>query len=252
MIYPVAKGWLPEKMIEESVDSNKISRIKFQEQKRLFILAVLMATAAMGLAVVDLIAKPVIRLIYAVIASSLLCGVGFWALPSMVAKANVYMFCTQAFYIILNGPLDYFYTAPNKVDCLAKHTNGDGCDCWVEDGPSFDYVLYLTTAQLLSTAAGSIGVAIFQGWMNNWKFRTVFWTTTLLRNFGALFDVIITARLNVSIGIPDKWMYFMGTAIIYQVCYMLDFMPGIVLTSKLCPKGVEATVYGSLHKYFNA
>ena len=127
------------------------------------------------------------------------------------------MFCTQAFYIILSGPLDYFYTAPNKADCIANDLSGVGCDCWVEDGPSFDYVLYLTTAQLLSTAAGSFGVALFQGCMGKFKFRRVFWTTTIMRCFAAVFDVFISSRTNVKFGIPDKWAYFCGTAIIVSI-----------------------------------
>ena len=36
-------------------------------------------------------------------------------------------------------------------------------------------------------------------------------------------------------------MYILGDAIVYEVCYMLAFMPSVVLTSKLCPK-VTTTV----------
>ena len=34
----------------------------------------------------------------------------------------------------------------------------------------------------------------------------------------------------------------MGDAIIFQLAATLDFMPAVVLTSKLCPKEVESTV----------
>jgi hypothetical protein len=39
----------------------------------------------------------------------------------------------------------------------------------------------------------------------------------------------------------------LGDAIVFQLCATLDFMPAVVLTSKLCPKDVESTVYGNKH-----
>jgi hypothetical protein len=41
-------------------------------------------------------------------------------------------------------------------------------------------------------------------------------------------------------------MYILGDAIIAQVTYMLDFMPVAVLMSRMCPKGMESTMYALL------
>ena len=37
----------------------------------------------------------------------------------------------------------------------------------------------------------------------------------------------------------------------YQACYMLNFMPAVVLTSKVCPENMEATVYALLAGFQN-
>ena len=52
-------------------------------------------------------------------------------------------------------------------------------------------------------------------------------------------------------GISDKAMYMVGDAIIYDICYTLNFMPAVLLTSKLCPKDMEATTYALLAGFQN-
>merc|ERR1719285_138069 len=64
-------------------------------------------------------------------------------------------------------------------------------------------------------------------------------------------DIVIVERVNLSIGIPDGVMYMFGDAIVFNMLTMLAFMPGIVLTSKICPKEMEATVYALLAGFQN-
>jgi hypothetical protein len=51
-----------------------------------------------------------------------------------------------------------------------------------------------------------------------------------------MFDIVLVKRWNLKWGVPDHAMYMFGDAFVYQVCYTLQFMPGVLLTSKLCPK----------------
>ena len=63
--------------------------------------------------------------------------------------------------------------------------------------------------------------------------------------------MLIVARLNVAAGIPDKLAYLLGSTIIYNVVYMMDFMPAVVLTTRLCPKDLEAVIYALLAGFQN-
>ena len=45
--------------------------------------------------------------------------------------------------------------------------------------------------------------------------------------------------------------YMFGDAIIYSIVYQMNFMPAVVLTSKVCPKGIESTVYALLAGFQN-
>ncbi len=46
-------------------------------------------------------------------------------------------------------------------------------------------------------------------------------------------------------------VYIIGVDIIYEVTTMLEFMAGVMLTSKLCPKEMESTVYALLSGFQN-
>lgn len=82
-------------------------------------------------------------------------------------------------------------------------------------------------------------------------YRRAFWTTTVLQVTAAIVDIAIVERWNRRAGISDKVFYLLGDTIIQEVVLMLDWMPAIVLTSKLCPTGVESTVYALLAGFQN-
>jgi hypothetical protein len=65
------------------------------------------------------------------------------------------------------------------------------------------------------------------------------------------FDLLIINRYNIAWGIPDKWFYMFGDAIIGPAIGMFAFMPAVVLTSKLVPKGLESTTYALLAGFQN-
>jgi len=65
------------------------------------------------------------------------------------------------------------------------------------------------------------------------------------------FDLLIINRYNIAWGIPDKWFYMFGDAVIGPAVAMFSLMPAVVLTSKLVPKGLESTTYALLAGFQN-
>ena len=209
----------------------------FRKNIKVFALAFVMAAAAMGLVAVEMLAGDEGQMIYACTVSVLLCGLSFAALPRTLALCNSYMFLCDALYIQIDGAMDYFYTAERT--CLA-------------DGPHFSWNYYLTYTQVVGTVASLAGVWFFQVFLSKWKFRHVFWVSMSVRIFASIFDIIIVTRLNTRVlGIDDKFAYLLGDAIIYNMTYMINFMPPVVLTSKLCPKNMESTMYALLAGFQN-
>lgn len=149
IILPSLRGWLPEKKLareERGINTSIISA-----QPRLFILAIAMAVAALGMALVNLFSTRLVQSLYAIAAATSLCVLGFICLDRGLAMANLYMFLTNALYISTDGALDFFYTADE--------------DC-VPGGPAFSYTFYVTWANVLGSSMAIAGVAIFQRTMS--------------------------------------------------------------------------------------
>ncbi|KAF8822904.1 BT1 family protein [Cardiosporidium cionae] len=226
-------------MIKDSVpreQSNVINWEKVRRQRRPIILALSMASGAMLLVFVGLTGNLFANLITSIATSIILCSMGYICLPRMLADCNTYMFLQELFYLNIAGALDYFYTA--TPECVAN-------------GPHFDFTFYRTYTQLIALFASIVGIFLFQSLMKSWSFRSVFWVTTALRIIASVFDIVIVRRWNIALGIGDKLTYIFGDAIIYNVVYMMNFLPAVILTSKICPKNIEATVYAILAGYQN-
>jgi len=103
----------------------------------------------------------------------------------------------------------------------------------------------------VGSIAAMLGVTLFQSIMGGWKIRSIFVVTTVMRCMAGLFDIVMVNRINITLGISDKAMYMLGDAIIYEVAYMMNFMPVVVLISKLCPKDMESTTYAVLAGFAN-
>jgi folate/biopterin transporter len=235
IVVPTLGGAMPEEWVPRG--ARGLDRAKLTAQPWLFGLALAMAVAALAMAVANMFGSQLEQSITALSCSVVLCGLGFFCLPDALAKANVYMFLTQALSLSTAGASDYFYMA--DADCLPG-------------GPNFSYSYYTSFTTAIAALCSIAGVALFQRVFSYWDFRPVFWVTTTIKVTASLIDIIIVKRWNLLyLGVSDKAFYLLGDAIIAQLCLTLEFMPAVVLTSKLCPKHVEATIYALLAGFQN-
>ncbi|CCW72070.1 unnamed protein product [Phytomonas sp. Hart1] len=215
----------------------EINKEVAMRNKRIVVYSVIITAAAMIMAFGNLFAGKLGLLIICIVVSLVCSVMSFWALPLIIAKANVMIYLNFVLYIQLPGLLDSFYLA--KENCLP-------------DGPHFSNTFYNTIAVgIIGNLAGLVGITAFRYIFLRWKYRLCLVVTTLLWVAASVFDLIMLKRWNVKIGIPDHVMYVCGDAIIEHVCHMLAFMPITVLVSRLCPRGSESTVYALLAAFGN-
>ena len=232
---PLVLGWFPDP--PNVVGGCTKLKAGDGRNKQLAVLAAMMAAASCALTAVTLSnPSPLAKLGFAVSVSTVLCIGAQILLPAKIARCNLYMFLASASHVSLAGALDYFYTAPK--------------DC-VKDAPHFSMTFYVTWSQLAGSVASLMAVGIFQGCLQNWRLRPLFWVSTVVRCAAAAVDLLIVNRLNIQIGVPDKVAYMLGNNVAAAVAGQLDLMPAVVLTSKLCPPGMEATVYAILAGFQN-
>lgn len=228
-------NFLPEEVVPKE-SRNRINVAKIRKEAGFFSMAVATAVGALMLSFATLFYGSKVQTVVSLGSSVGLVILAYQVLPRELANCNFYMYSQDALYISIKGTLDFWYTA--SPEC-------------VPDGPHFDYTYYSTYTAWVSSLASMAGLWLFQRFMKNWPIRFVFWLSVVLRLFASLFDLIIVKRWNRLIGINDKVMYMLGDAIIYDITYMLNFMPGVLLTAKLCPRNMESTVYAILAGFAN-
>lgn len=204
--------------------------------RNVVMLGVAASTGALGYVIATLLVPLVFALSYVVVFACVLSFASFRVLPAVTAKANLLIFFINALSPQVFGPLNYFYQAPPEC---------------VPGGPNFSNTYYITWNGIVSSVAQLAGVFVFHKFLSKMAFRRVFHAAVALTIVAALFDIVLVERWNIALHIDDKVAYLAGDAIIAPVVQMLSFMPSVVLTSKVCPEGMEATTYALLAGFAN-
>ncbi|MEM6836099.1 MAG: folate/biopterin family MFS transporter [Cyanobacteria bacterium P01_C01_bin.120] len=109
---------------------------------------------------------------------------------------------------------------------------------------------FLGRVRLVTSIAALIGIGIFQRFLKAVPFRTIFaWSTVLSTIFGFTMLLLVT-HTNRTIGIGDEW-FSLGDSLILTVMGEISFMPVLVLSARICPPGVEATLFALLMSILN-
>ncbi|RLN60867.1 hypothetical protein BBP00_00005732, partial [Phytophthora kernoviae] len=82
------------------------------------------------------------------------------------------------------------------------------------------------------------------------SFRRIFLIAQLSLAVVSLLDIVLVTRANLDMGIPDK-AFVLGDTVISDVISRLKTMPVMVLCARLCPKGIEGTLFALLMSISN-
>ena len=94
------------------------------------------------------------------------------------------------------------------------------------------------------------GIWVFQRFLRAVPFRVLFgWTTVISAVLGMTMLLLVT-HTNRAIGIDDHW-FSLGDSLILTVMGQIAYMPVLVLAARLCPPGVEATLFALLMSVTN-
>jgi folate/biopterin transporter len=109
---------------------------------------------------------------------------------------------------------------------------------------------FLGTVRLVTNLAGLFGVWVFHRFLRQVPIRRIFAWTTVISTLLGLTTLILVTHFNRQLGIDDRW-FSMGDSLILTVAGRIAFMPTLVLAARLCPEGVEATLFALLMSVLN-
>ncbi|BAY16583.1 Biopterin transport-related protein BT1 [Anabaenopsis circularis NIES-21] len=109
---------------------------------------------------------------------------------------------------------------------------------------------FLGRVRLVTSLASLCGIWIFQRFLKSVPFRIIFgWSTVISAVLGMTMLLLVT-HTNRALGIDDRW-FSLGDSLILTVMGQIAYMPVLVLAARLCPPGVEATLFALLMSVFN-
>lgn len=109
---------------------------------------------------------------------------------------------------------------------------------------------FLGRVRLVTSLAALLGIGIYQKFLKQVSFRKMLGWSTVISAVLGMTTLLLVTHANRSLGIGDRW-FSIGDNLILTVVGQIAFMPVLVLSARLCPKGVEATMFALLMSVWN-
>ncbi|KAF4667937.1 hypothetical protein FOL47_003330 [Perkinsus chesapeaki] len=205
-------------------------------QKEVAILSVVVGLTAVGYSVINLVARSnTVAFVTALVSVALLTGFAFSVMRPVIGKLMLFNAISQVTIISVGGPSIYFFTDDEQQ---------------YPAGPHFSDIFYGSVLGTVGQLCSVLAIFAFGKFMKKWKYRTVYLVMTIMLVVMQSGDPIIFSRLNVRIGIPDH-VFAVGSTALVAAVSMIQFMPGFLILSHLCPKNMEATMFALLASLSN-
>ncbi|GJN00716.1 hypothetical protein PR202_ga17914 [Eleusine coracana subsp. coracana] len=142
-----------------------------------------------------------------------------------VWRPCVYMYMSLALSLDIQEGMFYWYTDKSA-------------------GPSFSEG-FIGFMFAVGSVGALIGVLLYQNILKFHPFRNLLFSSQLLLSLSGMLDLILVLRLNLKMGIPDYYFAVIDEGV-SKMINRIKWMPLLVLSSKLCPTGIEGTFFALL------
>lgn len=109
---------------------------------------------------------------------------------------------------------------------------------------------FLGRVRLVTSLASLVGIWLFQRFLKTTPFRVIFGWSTFLSAILGMTMLLLVTHTNRALGIDDHW-FSLGDSLVLTVMGQIAYMPVLVLAARLCPPGVEATLFALLMSVSN-
>lgn len=110
---------------------------------------------------------------------------------------------------------------------------------------------FLGRVALARSAAALVGVGLYNTYLKRVPLKKMFLWSAVLGTALGLTQLILVSGYNRELGISDQF-FSLGDTVVLTVLGEVSFLPVLVLAAKVCPEGVEATLFAALMSVFNA
>ncbi|KAI4380997.1 hypothetical protein MLD38_007117 [Melastoma candidum] len=153
--------------------------------------------------------------------------IGMWETIKrpQVWKPSLFMYLSLSLNISPHEGQFYWYTNPKA-------------------GPGFSQE-FMGMIYAIGAFASIVGVLIYQKTLKNRPFRSLLFWAQLLYGLSGMLDLVFVLRWNLALGIPDSF-FVITEECVSRIVSRIRWMPMIVLSTRLCPSGIEGTFFALL------
>ncbi|XP_049936639.1 probable folate-biopterin transporter 4 isoform X2 [Nymphaea colorata] len=101
---------------------------------------------------------------------------------------------------------------------------------------------FVGTARVVGWCGLMLGSIIYSRFLKHIKLRRILMWAQVGLACLILFDIALVSRLNVLVGVSDKAMV-LGVSALADAVHQLKLMPFLIISGRLCPPGIEGTLF---------
>ncbi|MFM7790820.1 MAG: folate/biopterin family MFS transporter, partial [Microcystis panniformis] len=109
---------------------------------------------------------------------------------------------------------------------------------------------FLGRVRLVTSLASILGIWVYQRFLKAISFRLILGWSTVISALLGMTTLILVTHTNRALGIDDHW-FSLGDSLILTVMGQIAFLPVLILSARLCPVGIEASLFALLMSIWN-
>lgn len=109
---------------------------------------------------------------------------------------------------------------------------------------------FLGRIRLVAALSSLLGVGVYNFYLKKTPLKKMFFWSAILGTFLGSTQLLLVTRTNKALGLGDGAFALADSALL-TVLGQVSFMPVLVLAARLCPEGVEATLFATLMSILN-
>jgi len=229
IMIPMSWNYMEE--VQSNSEELAKSRARLMQQKEACALCFLMFVGTMILTFLGIFYESAKVNAIAAIVIAIVMLISFSVvLKPVIAKVNAFFLIQTSVGMSIGGASFYFFTDGPKE---------------YPEGPHFSMEFFTTVLGTVGSICSMFGIYSYQKCVSTWSYRSLLWMTNIIVALLSVTDFMIFTRMNVRLGLPDH-AFVLGSSVFGTIIGQWMWMPGIVIMSQLCPKGMEATMYALL------
>lgn len=164
-----------------------------------------------------------------------------------VWKSSLYMYLSLSLSISTHECQLYWYTDPQSGPTFSQVSSKP---LPLPVATSFLMILrivqdFVGIIYAIDAMASIMGVVIYHKALKDYPFIAMIFSAQLLYGASGMLDLVFILRWNLALGVPD-YLFVIVEECMSRVISRIRWMPMMVLSSQLCPVGIEGTFFSLL------